>query len=410
MILWSVNVLFPHHIWASSPFALSRQISKPDFEISISIDDLAGHLDMLTLEEWDRWANPQQHWKSYCYEESSVIHFPFQDLNHSPLTVNEFNLEDTSLSSCPSKNDVPSPLSAILTKTGNKGVAARTTANQDRAAILSPFQGNPKRWWLGLLDGHGPYGHVLSQIGILELPRLLHDYISSSPLHYNHYDIPNIIQDIFQELNDQILPRTVDGGSVAISILQLEDQLYISNIGDARAFVFCVSDKNNDEESSATVIYTTKPHKPEDPTERERIEAAGGAVVFPEEEEGDTIRFMFPADDDDLDMALAMSRSLGDWEGIDYGLIAEPTTDVLNLSMITNSYDSCMAVGASDGLLDKIPVQKVADYLAMAMENNQSLLLALEELIADATILWGEDGFEFDYRDDITLAAHEILL
>jgi hypothetical protein len=86
------------------------------------------------------------------------------------------------------------------------------------------------------MDMHGRYGYVLAQVAITDFPKLLHQhfllYISPNPQSEDHTFVHSLA-----EVNSQCLPHHLSGGFVAISMLQLEDKLYISNLGDAQAFV-----------------------------------------------------------------------------------------------------------------------------------------------------------------------------
>jgi len=79
----------------------------------------------------------------------------------------------------------------------------------------------------------------------------------------------------------------LDSGSTAVCALVFPDCIYIANCGDSRA-VLC---------HGGIPVASTKDHKPTDPEEKARIEAAGGMVI------GTRVQGI-----------LAVSRSLGDIE------------------------------------------------------------------------------------------------
>lgn len=83
----------------------------------------------------------------------------------------------------------------------------------------------------------------------------------------------------------KIKRERLDSGSTAVCALVFPDCIYIANCGDSRA-VLC---------RGGIPVVSTKDHKPKDPEEKARIEAAGGSV------HGNRVMAV-----------LAVSRALGD--------------------------------------------------------------------------------------------------
>jgi hypothetical protein len=203
--------------------------------------------------------------------------------------------------------------------------------------------------------------------------------------------------------------------------------MYISNLGDSLAFVASYDRAPPSSTANATpenvqIIYKTKPHKPDTPSERKRIEAAGGQVedpFFP----GATARLLIPMPNNRDMFGLAMSRSLGDHDGTPFGLIAEPTTDVLDLTKLDTTNKEYFVVAVTDGLVDngKLSATEVAERIAKSffLSNEYSLrgstnselpLQAAEQLILEASQKWREDPQTLGYRDDISIALRRIIL
>jgi len=131
-----------------------------------------------------------------------------------------------------------------------------------------------------------------------------------------------------------------------------------------------------------------------------------------------TSRVSLPGSDG-FDLALAMSRSLGDQEGKTPGyLVAEPTVKLLDLTSLSKGSSDekpmVFAVVASDGLVDVIPAQDLANVLGKAMfgelTNGKDRATVLEDichaLMGEADRLWGDK--HPIYRDDISFAISKL--
>jgi serine/threonine protein phosphatase PrpC len=393
------------------------------------------------VADWNAWAATPLV-GSYQQSPTSIIHYPYMDLQsvyhqHKPH-YDTAALSLSSSSSLSSKKgygygypsavatagkSYPNPDCFILTRKGNKYMASGVKSNQDRAAVVSWANTDTntdtntdnnnnmgtKDSWMGLLDGHGEYGHVVSHYAIAEFPkRILHDI---PPDVTDPQTVKDSLAKIFLDIN-RSMPNIAGAGSTAISIWRRGDQLFLSNLGDSEAFV--VSFDPTTTTTTTTIpmkiqlIYETKPHKPNDPLERKRIVRMGGEVVEPPSPEF-SARVLIPMGNEL--MALAMSRSLGDHEGEPYGVIAEPTTDVIDLTTLDKHLEYIVVV-ASDGLLDKVPPQEVASHVAQTFLPNSPLLPleAAEQLILKSSLVWLNDPVGQEYRDDITLAVHRLRL
>ena len=198
---------------------------------------------------------------------------------------------------------------ALLTRCGYKG---RETPNQDRILLL---QQEGRKKIMALFDGHGPYGHFVSHAAALGMLDRLSNRKAINK---------STLTSTFLEL-DKSLPNVAGSGSTAIVIVQNEQQVLLANLGDSQAFIA----EFNVHTKETTIIYQTHPHKPHMAAERHRIEAAGGRIMFPDKP-GESSRVVIPIGE--MDVALAMSRSLGDREGKDsHVLTAEPTIDTITL-------------------------------------------------------------------------------
>lgn len=372
-------------------------------------------LDLFAMDAWA--ANPLV--GSYVHrqddEHVTRIHMPFMDLQskyriippklggvNSPL----FHIEPHVM--MPTQT-FASPDCVVLTRKGNKFTVSGVRANQDRIAISDyvAADGSVKEFWMGLFDGHGELGHVVSHYAISEFPKRLEALRNNDQSSGDDIEATKVaLKDIFLSVNGN-MPNILGSGSTGISIWKRRDQLFISNVGDSMAFVVSV-DRPHDQ---VKVVYTTKPHKPNDPLERQRIEGMGGQVQDPPANHF-SARLMIPIGGDPPDVVgLAMSRSLGDFEGHPYGLIADPTTDVISINSLDPKLEY-LVILASDGLLDRVTELDIARQMAQSQlltpNAKYSPLEAAERLILQSSQAWMNDAFGDAYRDDISLAVHRL--
>ena len=156
---------------------------------------------------------------------------------------------------------------ALLTRRGIKHNTPDSTCgtgikcNQDRVVMITGLptvddnidqsdqqDDNSNDWWIGLFDGHGTYGHIISQIASYEFPRRLLKEImtgdnndslksssTSSSAATNPTDSTTIIHQIFNDIQKS-LPQfdrsDLMSGSTAISVWKRRSQLIISTLGD----------------------------------------------------------------------------------------------------------------------------------------------------------------------------------
>jgi len=285
---------------------------------------------------------------------------------------------------------------AILTRRGYKPLAV----NQDRAVKIEPYPSSSdiSQFFIGVFDGHGPDGHYVAHHVMDTLPSLLAWELLSK-------DVENAVTTAFLRTDDTIPLDWMLSGCTASILVKDNSNVMIANVGDSRTMV--VTYKFNSP-YSVHIIYQSRDDKPEVPSEQERIEAMGGIVIIPHEDENNlglkpSSRVMIPMES----TALAMSRSLGDKIFRSVGVISNPTVDVLNIDKFQNEKFGMFVVIASDGLFDTMNPQFVAETIASVFMNETGRLLdKCEELIRQSSILWANMGLL--YRDDITIAVHAI--
>ena len=419
-------LLYLHHqisdsILDDTDYKNSNSVSKSGLsELLQSLDVFSDGLPTakLTTQEWIRQTETPLI-GLYRYSSVATIQLPTADLEEPEKLPNQLEevplKQDINLSNY---NDI-----VVLTRKGykNNPEDGNRTPNQDRVLVLSRQEDirdsneAKSEWWMGLFDGHGYYGHAVSQYVSLEFARRINkDWEGENSLPSSNAAVKAMLKAIFLDINKSMhsLPKiAASAGCTGISVLKRGNSLYISNVGDSVGFVT----RYNKSKKSLEIIYSTKPHKPDSPSERKRIEEAGGRVIDPPFQ-GRSARLAIPMENGMSEMALAMSRSFGDFDGEKVGLSVEPDTDVINLSQFDKSKEY-FVVAATDGLIDfaQLSEEEVAIAMAKAIsdEEDQSHVSsrfvsargteAARELILKSSKMWSSN-----YRDDISLVAHKI--
>jgi serine/threonine protein phosphatase PrpC len=312
------------------------------------------------------------------------------------------------------------------------------------------------RTLLGVFDGHAPLGEHVSEHTATELPKLLANKLSSKAKQAVDEDTSNskVLSDrdvmqltkaalieSFIEL-DRTAPANPSGGCTASVVLWQDSKIYIANAGDSRSFIVAYRPSTN----NVTVTYISREDKPSLPDERARIEAYGGQVYIPAR---GTSRVVYHDSTTGAPTGLAMSRSIGDWEAGQMGVIPDPIVDIIDVpSMIArilleddgdatdpdayqvdpvghildpaeylssgdhhlvggdNDDVYLFAVSATDGMMDYLQETQIARVLAHSLfhEAGAHPIAAVEHLIFAAANAW-QDAKQGRYRDDIAIAV-----
>lgn len=242
--------------------------------------------------------------------------------------------------------------------------------NQDSYLIMHDFAKCKHQFLFGVYDGHGQRyagvnGHEVSAYIKRMLPIHLESAIphafktpesTLSPQEETRF-FENAFLTCYLDLNYELRHRTaIDcsfSGSTAVTVLVRGHSVMCANAGDSRAVI------GQKTESGWIAVPLSRDHKPDDPSERPRIEQMGGRVEpFKGESHLDssgtslgparvwTLRDQIPG--------LAMSRSIGDFVAGEIGVIAEP--EIMKAEM--NQEDKFLVL-ASDGVWEFITNQSV---------------------------------------------------
>ena len=265
---------------------------------------------------------------------------------------------------------------------GSKRTPNYEPPNQDNWSVTAFKSG----WTLFCVhDGHGPYGHFVSTRTVQTVPW----YLMESGFDKNNIDedcIEQALLSAFQKSQADLVRYAVannkdiaESGSTALAVLLKGNKIYTANLGDCRCVVGS---------AEGEVIFQTEDHKPQQPKERARIEAAGGEVRYDQP----THRIYVKGTDDP---GLAVARAFGDLGLKDYGVVAIPQ---VNLTEVDVSKEVFVFI-ASDGIWEFMDSDEVVGGLASKLRKGGAEAI-LGELHSHARCKWTE--MCGTYCDDIT--------
>ena len=254
--------------------------------------------------------------------------------------------------------------------------------NQDNLFIKKNFLEENNTFFIGVCDGHGDYGHLISSYISQSLPNFLAD-ISDK----------NIISS-YNSLNENLVQNSkIDcylSGSTCTSIILTPEKIISINLGDSRSVLAKC------ENGKYISINLTTDHKPNVPAEKKRILINGGRIKpFYDEKEK---QFLGPdrvwIREDDIP-GLAMTRSFGDIIAHSVGVISEP-----EIKRYDFSGNEKFIVIASDGIWEFISGEECVNIVKGFYENNLDAIGAINAIMKEAFIRWQKNE---EIIDDITV-------
>lgn len=258
--------------------------------------------------------------------------------------------------------------------------------NQDDFFILKT-----ENWGLyGVFDGHGPFGHDVSNFIQKDMPSLIlkDKQWKTHPqevLHYAFIKANQRLQEHALETNQFDCSLS---GTTATVVLHLprENRVVAAHVGDSRSVLARWSRSGRVLEA----VDLTNDHKPNSESEKRRIVAAGGQV---KRIEGDIPYRVFIKGK--MYPGLAMSRAIGDTLGYQAGIIPEPD---INTFQIQPEKDSFILI-CSDGVWEFISSQEAVDIVAEG--GSAGAQMSAEKLAREAWRRWIQE--EGNVVDDITV-------
>ncbi|KAK9117322.1 hypothetical protein Sjap_016269 [Stephania japonica] len=205
---------------------------------------------------------------------------------------------------------------------------------EDRFKVIRGFNGDLKKSFFGVYDGHG------GRKAVKFVTQNLHeDVLDAMNKNKSNFGKEEVMKAAYLKTDREFLKQDKVSGTCCVTCLVEEKEITVSNLGDCRAVLGRVD---------GTAEALTKDHKAGDEDERRRVEQMGGYVV---ERQG-----CWRVHGD-----LAISRSIGDAH-LKRWVLAEPDTKVLNITP-----DMEFLILASDGLWDKVSNKEAVDITKNAV-------------------------------------------
>lgn len=207
---------------------------------------------------------------------------------------------------------------------GYADTVGRRPSMEDDICIYGKLRGKDEEDYIGIFDGHG--GKESAEYAAKHLFKILVEKLNETP------NPSEALRKSFLETNERMKNDQVPGGTTALVALFLKDKCYIANAGDSRAVLL----KDNQ------VFRMSTDHKPDLPSEEERIQKSGGVVTKIVGKQGKVISR--------VNGMLAVSRALGDFFLQPH---VSPEPEIQQFDLHGNNND-VMLILACDGLWDTV--------------------------------------------------------
>jgi serine/threonine protein phosphatase PrpC len=269
--------------------------------------------------------------------------------------------------------------------------------NQDSFLEMKNINKNPNFHIFAVCDGHGLQGHLISQFIVKRYKSYIEENENLKKLDttdkiynfvkQNNYEfIKKSIEAMDNGVKKRYKEESIYSGSTMVMVYIIGEHIICSNIGDSRAILV----KNHKD-----VIALSEDQKPNNESEKKRIEEKGGEVRQLEDEDGPIGPFRVFSKGQQYP-GIAMSRSIGDILASDIGVICLPEIKEEKID------DTCKYIAlASDGVWEFINNEKAAHYLNK-YPKSLGIKEAIEGLIKKAKEYWDKEDV---VCDDITVIA-----
>ena len=314
---------------------------------------------------------------------------------------------------------------------GPKGTTSKAKINQDRGVVCWPFCGSYNMALLAVFDGHGSRGEKASEFCMKRLPEVLeeeYDALLDDPAACLKRAFVAIDEELRLESDHKA--HMFGSGTTATVAFMRGTAMWVAWVGDSRAIKASrvtaagpaaaaaapsasstarasrasrLSKEGSKDEAAkpaepsppaVLAADLSRDHKPDDPSERARIEAAGGTIRKggSSGEGAGSLRVWNKGA-----VGLAMSRSIGDGTVKEVGVVAEPEVARFELAPLAAEGGDLFVLLASDGVWEFISSQEAADVV---IQHPKDATHGCEQLVLLAADRW--KAAEEHHRDDIT--------
>ena len=270
--------------------------------------------------------------------------------------------------------------------------------NQDNYFVYKNFMNKKNYIYMSVCDGHGVEGHFVSDFIKEILP-----YDMSENLKFFNILTDNekekekifdVIKETFINANEKLVSNeeinSLFSGSTCVSVIYTPEKLIVPNIGDSRAVLGRLINKETNEYKA---IELSRDHKPTEKDEEKRILENDGRIQ-PFIEDGEFVGPQRVWIKEDEVPGLAMTRSFGDRMAATVGVISEPEIK----EYIFNPNDKFMII-ASDGIWEFISSQECINIIK-EFYNNNDIKGCCEFLYQESSKRWLK---EEEVIDDTTM-------
>ncbi len=270
--------------------------------------------------------------------------------------------------------------------------------NQDNYFIYKNFMDKKDYIYMSVCDGHGVEGHFVSDFIKETLPYDMSENLKKQNILTENEKEKEKIHDIIKETFILVNEKLVDNeeinslfsGSTCVSLIYTPEKLIVPNIGDSRAVLGRLVNKETNEYKA---INLSRDHKPTEKDEAQRIIENDGRIQ-PFTEDGEFVGPERVWIKEEEVPGLAMTRSFGDRVAATVGVMSEPEIKEFNFE----EGDKFMII-ASDGIWEFISSQECIDIIKDYYDKND-LKGCCEYLYQESSKRWLK---EEEVIDDTTL-------
>ena len=262
-----------------------------------------------------------------------------------------------------------------------EGKSFKQKYNQENFFMKEKFLNKREEFLIGICDGHGKHGKLISKYIVNLLPKLIsntsENEIVNSYLQMNKHIISE---------NNKKFDCSLSGASCISLIISLEKIISI-NLGDNKAILA------RQENGLYNYVNLNRQHKPTEPDEKERILENNGDIGCLNENNIDK-KIIFLKNSDIP--GLSISRSFGDIIAHSVGVISEPEVK----SFFFNGKEKFVIL-ASNEFWDIIDAEESVKIVKEFYENDMNAIGALNQIANE--LLKKCENQQKSINDDITI-------